>query len=142
MLPLAQRRGISLHLEPAADDAVVFADAEAIHQILTNLLENAIKYTPHGGKVTVRTRPLADDRIEISVTDTGMGIPAEDLARLFERFYRVDKARSKALGGTGLGLAIVKHLTHAHGGDVRVESKVDQGSTFSFSLSCKEFTAQ
>ncbi len=142
MLPLAQRKGISLHLEPAADVAVVFADAEAVHQILTNLLENAIKYTPNGGSVTVRTQPISGDRLEISVSDTGMGIPAEDLARLFERFYRVDKARSKALGGTGLGLAIVKHLTHAHGGDVRVESKVDQGSTFAFSLSCKEFTPQ
>jgi signal transduction histidine kinase len=142
MLPLAQRKGIALHLESAPADALVYADAEAVHQILTNLLENSIKYTPEGRSVTVSTRPIAGDRIEISVSDTGIGIPSEDLSRLFERFYRVDKARSKALGGTGLGLAIVKHLTHAHGGEVRVESKVDKGSTFSFSLSCKEFTPQ
>jgi two-component system phosphate regulon sensor histidine kinase PhoR len=72
--------------------------------------------------------------VEFFVRDTGMGIPQEDLARLFERFYRVDKARSRALGGTGLGLAIVKHLTYAQGGEVRVESKTDRGSTFYFTL--------
>ena len=143
MQPLAQRKGIILRLEPAPADAVVFADAEAVHQILTNLLENAIKYTPDGGHVTVGARPNGVNRIEFFVQDTGMGIPAEDLSRLFERFYRVDKARSKALGGTGLGLAIVKHLTQAHGGDVRVESKVDKGSRFIFTLPIQEdVTAQ
>jgi two-component system phosphate regulon sensor histidine kinase PhoR len=134
MLPLAQRKKIALHLEPAPESAEVFADAEAVHQILTNLLENAIKYTPEGGTVTVGARVVDPDHVEFFVRDSGMGIPAEDLARLFERFYRVDKARSRALGGTGLGLAIVKHLTRAQGGDVRVESKVDKGSTFFFTL--------
>jgi two-component system phosphate regulon sensor histidine kinase PhoR len=134
MQPLARRKGITLHLVPAPDDAEVFADAEAVHQILTNLLENAIKYTPDGGSVTIGARPAEPARIEFFVQDTGIGIPPEDLARLFERFYRVDKARSRALGGTGLGLAIVKHLTRAQGGEVRVESHVDRGSTFFFTL--------
>lgn len=141
MLPLAQRKGISLTLEPVLADSIVYADAEAVHQILTNLLENAIKYTPAGGVVIVGARP-AGDQLEFFVRDSGLGIPQEDLPRLFERFYRVDKARSKALGGTGLGLAIVKHLTRVHRGDVRVESKADKGSTFYFTLSCKEFTPQ
>lgn len=138
MLPLAQRKGITLKVEPAPDSAThpaeVFADAEAVHQVLTNLLENAIKYTPDGGTVTVGARVLPNDFVEFFVRDTGMGIPQEDLIRLFERFYRVDKARSRALGGTGLGLAIVKHLTHSQGGEVRVESKTDRGSTFYFTL--------
>jgi signal transduction histidine kinase len=138
MQPLAQRKGISLILEPPPEDAQVFADSEAVHQILTNLLENAIKYTS-GGTVTVAAR--ADgDKVEFSVKDTGMGIPQEDLPRLFERFYRVDKARSKALGGTGLGLSIVKHLVQSQGGVVRVESRVDRGSTFYFTLPCRELT--
>ncbi|MEO5926683.1 MAG: ATP-binding protein [Bryobacteraceae bacterium] len=137
MLPLAQRKGISLVLEPLPD-AQVFADAEAVHQILTNLLENAIKYTS-SGTVTVGAKAIAD-KVEFSVQDTGMGIPSEDLPRLFERFYRVDKARSKALGGTGLGLSIVKHLVQTQGGDVRVESTVDRGSTFYFTLPCRELT--
>lgn len=141
MLPLAQRKQITLTLEPVPEDATVFADAEAVHQILTNLLENAIKYTPDGGTVTVGAR-RAGEQVEFFVRDSGLGIPPEDLSRLFERFYRVDKARSKALGGTGLGLAIVKHLTRVHHGDVRVESKVDRGSTFYFTLSCKEFTVE
>jgi len=140
MLPLAQRKGISLKLEPVPESVEVFADSEAVHQILTNLLENAVKYTPDGGAVTVGARML-EGRVEVFVRDTGMGIPPEDLSRLFERFYRVDKARSKALGGTGLGLSIVKHLAQAQGGDVRVESKVDKGSTFYFTLPNQDLTA-
>src|SRR5262249_45152032 len=112
----------------------VFCDAEAVHQILSNLLDNAIKYTSEGGRVTVGAKPIDGARIEFFVRDTGWGIPPEDVARLFERLYRVDKARSRALGGTGLGLAIVKHLARSQGGEVRVESKVDQGSTFFFTL--------
>jgi two-component system phosphate regulon sensor histidine kinase PhoR len=134
MQPLAARKGIVLKVEPAAESLEVFADAEAVHQILTNLLENAIKYTPDSGIVTVGACPSGSNHIEFFVRDSGMGIPPEDLARLFERFYRVDKARSRALGGTGLGLAIVKHLTRAQGGEVRVESRIDRGSTFYFTL--------
>jgi len=135
MRPLATPKNIHLVLDPASNDGDVFCDAEAFHQILSNLLENAIKYTPEGGTVTVGARLLApSSEVEFYVKDTGMGIPAEDLPRLFERFYRVDKARSRALGGTGLGLAIVKHLTRAQGGDIRVESKADKGSTFFFTV--------
>ena len=105
--------------------------------MLINLLDNAIKYTPDGGDVIVCAKPLVggEPRVEISVRDTGIGIPPEDLPRLFERFYRVDKARSREMGGTGLGLAIVKHLVLAHGGEIRVESEVGKGSTFHFTLS-------
>jgi len=139
MRPIAARRGVQLVLDRAPEDAEVFCDAEAVHQILTNLLDNAIKYTPDNGTVTVGARRLgaADDpggRIEFFVRDTGPGIPPDDLPRLFERFYRVDKARSRALGGTGLGLAIVKHLARSQNGEVRVESQVDKGSTFFLAL--------
>ncbi len=102
------------------------------------MLDNAIKYTPDGGRVTVGARPLDGPMVEIFIRDTGLGIPPQDLPRLFERFYRVDKARSRALGGTGLGLAIVKHLTRAQGGDVRVESQPDHGSTFYFTLPAQD----
>jgi two-component system phosphate regulon sensor histidine kinase PhoR len=144
MRPIAERRGIQLVLEPVQpESAEVFCDAEAVHQILTNLLDNAIKYTPDGGTVTVGAKQLGapgespgdlSGRVEFFVRDTGSGIPADDLPRLFERFYRVDKARSRALGGTGLGLAIVKHLARSQNGEVRVESQVDKGSTFFVSL--------
>jgi two-component system phosphate regulon sensor histidine kinase PhoR len=139
MRPIAERRGVQLVLDRAPEDAEVFCDAEAVHQILTNLLDNAIKYTPGAGTVTVGAKPLstpgdASGRVEFFVHDTGPGIPADELPRLFERFYRVDKARSRALGGTGLGLAIVKHLARSQGGEVRVESQVDKGSTFFFTL--------
>jgi two-component system phosphate regulon sensor histidine kinase PhoR len=135
MRPIAERRHIQLVLAPTQpENAEVFCDAEAVHQILTNLLDNAIKYTPDGGTVTVGAAADASSRIEFFVRDTGSGIPADELPRLFERFYRVDKARSKALGGTGLGLAIVKHLTRSQSGEVRVESQVDKGSTFFFTL--------
>ena len=115
-----------------------FCDSQAIYQILSNLLDNAVKYTPESGVIRVGSRPFTDasgvKRVEVFVSDTGSGIPPEDLPRLFERFYRVDKARSRELGGTGLGLAIVKHLVRAHGGEVRVESQLGQGSTFLFTL--------
>jgi two-component system phosphate regulon sensor histidine kinase PhoR len=144
MRPIAERRGIQLVLDPVEpENAEVFCDAEAVHQILTNLLDNAIKYTPDGGTVTVGAKQLGAPgeapgepagRVEFFVRDTGSGIPADDLPRLFERFYRVDKARSRALGGTGLGLAIVKHLARSQNGEVRVESQVDKGSTFFVTL--------
>ncbi|MEO8096694.1 MAG: ATP-binding protein [Acidobacteriota bacterium] len=135
MRPIAERRGIALNVELPGQGAEVFADAEAVHQILTNLLDNAIKYTPDHGTVTVGARAMEDaERVEFYVRDAGTGIPKEDLTRLFERFYRVDKARSRTLGGTGLGLAIVKHLARAQGGDVRVESTLNKGSIFYFTL--------
>jgi len=138
MRPIAARKEISLDLHPAPELTEVFCDSQALYQILSNLLDNAVKYTPEGGTIIVGSRPFTDadgvSRVEVLVRDTGAGIPPEDLPRLFERFYRVDKARSRELGGTGLGLAIVKHLVRAHGGEVRVESQLGQGSTFLFTL--------
>jgi two-component system phosphate regulon sensor histidine kinase PhoR len=133
MRVIAKKKAITLRLEPLARPTEVFCDSEAVHQILTNLLDNAIKYTPEGGHITVTVAENESDA-RIGVADSGIGIPADELPRLFERFYRVDKARSRALGGTGLGLAIVKHLALAQGGDVGVESVHLQGSTFWFSL--------
>ncbi|HCI44594.1 MAG TPA: hypothetical protein DE315_03570 [Candidatus Omnitrophica bacterium] len=108
-------------------------DEAAIAQVLFNLVENAVKYNKAGGSVTVGARETPRS-IEVSVSDTGIGIPQEDIPRIFERFYRVDKARSRDLGGTGLGLSIVKHIIQAHGGDITVESKPGAGSTFRFTL--------
>ncbi len=133
MRPMAEKKSLSLAVEPVSGDAVVYCDYEATFQILTNLLDNAVKYTPEGGNIVVGARAL-NGLIEVSVRDSGIGIPGEDLPRLFERFYRVDKARSRELGGTGLGLAIVKHLVRAQGGEVRVESEPGRGSVFSFTL--------
>ena len=108
---------------------IVQADHDRLVQILINLVDNAVKYTPAGGSVTVRARPTVRGRIELSVSDTGVGIPRADLPRITERFYRVDKARSRELGGTGLGLAIVKHLVLAHGGDLGIDSEEGRGTT-------------
>ena len=132
--PVARKKRIVISLDFADEACEVFCDSESVHQIMSNLLDNAIKYTPEGGRIHVSAAPAPGGMIEISVRDTGIGIPREDLGRLFERFYRVDKARSRELGGTGLGLAIVKHLARAHGGDVRVESEIGKGSAFAFTL--------
>lgn len=111
----------------------LLADPEALHKMLANLLDNAVKYTPEGGVIVIRATVLGT-HCEIAVKDTGVGIPKKDLPHIFERFYRVDKARSRELGGTGLGLAIVKHLSQAQGGDVRVESELERGSQFYLTL--------
>jgi two-component system phosphate regulon sensor histidine kinase PhoR len=110
------------------------ADANRLDQVLANLVDNAIKYGRTGGKVSIGGKKLDDGRLEIFVQDDGPGIPAEALDRVFERFYRVDKARSRDQGGTGLGLSIVKHIVQAHGGEVRVESELGKGATFFFTL--------
>lgn len=113
-------------------DAKVYADARRLEQMLTNLVENAIKFNRENGTVTIRWETGAGDKI--IVEDSGEGIPAQHLERLFERFYRVDRARSRELGGTGLGLAIVKHLARAHGGEVSVTSELGKGSVFLIEL--------
>ena len=133
MQPMADKQGIRLEMAYASPTTEVFCDSEAMHQILANLVDNALKYTAAGGTITLGAREDPEN-VEVRVADTGVGIPDEDLPRLFERFYRVDKARSRELGGTGLGLAIVKHLTRAMGGDVRVESALEKGSTFYFTV--------
>ena len=113
----------------------VICDPKLIEQALINLLDNAIKYTPAGGKVRVGTRSAeGTERLTIYVEDTGIGIPSEDLGRIFERFYQVDKGRARALGGTGLGLAIVRHIAEVHGEQVTVQSTLGAGTTFSFEL--------
>jgi two-component system, OmpR family, sensor histidine kinase VicK len=108
-------------------------DEDKITQVLDNIISNAIKYSPQGGKITFRVRELADEII-VSVSDEGVGIPKADLAKVFERFYRVDKARSRKLGGTGLGLAIAKEVVIAHGGTIWAESKEHKGTTIFFTL--------
>jgi two-component system phosphate regulon sensor histidine kinase PhoR len=113
-------------------DTRVFADPHRLVQMLTNLIDNAIKFNREGGSVSVKYERRGDDRI--IVEDTGEGIPAHHLDRLFERFYRVDRARSRELGGTGLGLAIVKHLVKAHSGEVTVESRFGEGTQFTIEL--------
>jgi len=135
--PIAQKRNIAVHLSPAPKEAEVWCDHEAVSQILSNLLDNAIKYTPPGGQITLGATTQGRS-VEVYVRDSGIGIPPEELPRLFERFYRVDKARSRELGGTGLGLSIVKHLVAAHGGSARVESQLNLGSTFYFTLPMDE----
>lgn len=119
---------LTLNLPPRP--ALVRAEAEGLTQIVENLVNNAIKYTPEGGSITVTLSADLAGLAQLSVTDTGIGIPAEHLERIFERFYRVDKARSRELGGTGLGLAIVKHLVAAMHGEIGVESTLGRGSTF------------
>ncbi len=116
-------------------DIVVRADEARLEQVLSNLVDNAIKYGREGGDVVIRSRALTENEIEVSVRDDGPGLPSEALERVFERFYRVDKARSRDQGGTGLGLAIVKHIVQSHGGRVWAESKPGQGAAFCFTLS-------
>ncbi|MBN2003384.1 MAG: HAMP domain-containing protein [Anaerolineae bacterium] len=130
--PQAERKGITLAVTLPQDLPHVHADAKRIHQVIGNLIHNAIKFTPEGGAVTVSARSGETDEVIISVSDTGSGIPAGDLPRIFERFYKVDHARTK--GGTGLGLAIAKHIVQSHGGRIWVESVEGKGSTFHFSL--------
>jgi two-component system phosphate regulon sensor histidine kinase PhoR len=127
----ASSRGITLRNKVTAD-TLIFVDPRRLEQMLNNLVDNAIKFNRDGGSVTIECQ--AGTRTRILVKDTGEGIPAQHLERLFERFYRVDRARSRDMGGTGLGLAIVKHLARAHGGEVRVTSELGQGSTFEIEL--------
>ncbi|MCY4586935.1 MAG: ATP-binding protein [Bryobacterales bacterium] len=128
-----KKKQIRITVEPVEEGLQVDCDSEAIRQVLLNLMDNATKYTSQGGSINLGAFLVGDD-VCFFVRDTGIGIPQEHIPRLFERFYRVDKARSRALGGTGLGLAIVKHLVLAHDGQVRVESEVGKGSTFYFQL--------
>jgi two-component system phosphate regulon sensor histidine kinase PhoR len=115
-------------------ELTAMADANRLEQVLANLVDNAIKYGRAAGTVTVGGRKDDVDKIEIFVQDDGPGIPAEALDRVFERFYRVDKARSREQGGTGLGLSIVKHIVQNHGGKVWVKSDSGKGATFFFTL--------
>ncbi len=128
----AQKAGVHLS-NTVRPPLVVPADRDEMAQVLVNLLDNAITYTPRDGSVTLSATETAA-AITLSVSDTGIGILSHDIPRLFERFYRADKARSRASGGTGLGLSIVKHIVEGHGGSVGVESEYNRGSTFTITL--------
>ena len=135
LAPQAETKRISLDLELTPDLPPVYADEDRAIQVLTNLTGNALQYTPEGGRVTISASRV-NNEIQISIRDTGMGIPAEHLSHIFDRFYRVDKSRSRqAGGGSGIGLTIARALVEAHGGRIWVESDGDgRGSTFSFTL--------
>lgn len=130
----AEKKSIDLKFKVDQKDPVyVKADFQRIYQVMINLIMNALKYTKKDGTVTIDIQP-EEDMIKLTVEDNGRGIPPEDLNRIFERFYRVEKSRSKEKGGTGLGLSIVKHIMEAHGSSIQVESVVNKGSSFWFSL--------
>ena len=132
--PRAKAGTVALTTELAAGLPLVKADHDRLAQILINLVDNAVKYTPAGGSVRLAAREKSGGWVEVVVADSGVGIPASDLPRITERFYRVDKARSRELGGTGLGLAIVKHLVYAHGGELGIDSELGRGTTVRFTL--------
>lgn len=127
-------KGLTISVDIPQKGIKVLADEARLAQVVLNLLDNAVKYTPENGSIVIRAM-TGDKLVQFDVIDTGIGIPEEDLPRIFERFYRVDKARSRDQGGTGLGLSIVKHIVQAHGGDVWVSSVLNQGTTFSFTFS-------
>ena len=129
----ANKMNISLHLDNEATSAILYADKNKIQQVFMNLISNSIKYGKDNGNTKVRLFDMSDKML-IEVADDGIGISENALERLFERFYRVDKNRSREIGGTGLGLAIVKHIVEAHHQTINVRSTIDIGSTFSFIL--------
>ena len=136
----AEKKEISLVFDQDYQDSImVNVDRERIQQVLTNLVDNSIKYGKQSGTTEVAINQLSEDRCLVRITDNGEGIEQEHMGRLFERFYRVDKSGSRAVGGSGLGLAIVKHLIEAHGEKIYVESQFGVGSEFSFTL---EYTKQ
>lgn len=136
--PRAQERRMSLLNE--LPELTARADADRLQQVLANLVDNAIKYGRPGGSITLGGHFLDAHRLQLSVRDDGPGLPPESVSRIFERFYRVDKARSREAGGTGLGLSIVKDIIQAHGGEVWAESQPGQGATFCFTLPRAELT--
>jgi two-component system phosphate regulon sensor histidine kinase PhoR len=129
----ADRQDVHLEADVPADLPPVRGDDERLGQMLVNLLHNAVKFSPSGSTVTVHARATGDD-VVVSVEDRGIGIPAADIGRVFERFYKVDKARVRGKGGTGLGLAIVRHIAEGHGGRAWVESTEGEGATFSVAI--------
>jgi two-component system phosphate regulon sensor histidine kinase PhoR len=132
MKPLADKKNIQLLLGAVNEKLQLFGDKTKLKQVFVNLITNAIKYT-EAGSVSILVEEKENFAI-IIIRDTGIGIPTEDIPRIFERFFRVDKARSRSVGGTGLGLAIVKHIIEAHGSRVEVKSEQRKGSEFSFQL--------
>ncbi|HEY0510460.1 MAG TPA: ATP-binding protein, partial [Thermoanaerobaculia bacterium] len=129
LAPTAREKRVEIEQLQEEPVPPVQGDAGNLERLLLNLLDNAIKYNRPDGRITVRVGRCGGDAV-LEVSDTGIGIPAESIPRIFERFYRVDKGRAREEGGTGLGLAIVKHIAQAHGGQVDVESRIGRGSTF------------
>jgi two-component system sensor histidine kinase VicK len=115
------------------DLAPAYADRDRVNQVLDNLIGNAIKFSPQGGTITLRLED-AGEMLQVSVSDSGIGIPQDQIERIFERFYQVDGSATRKFGGAGLGLAIVKRIVEAHGGRIWASSRLGQGSTFSFTL--------
>jgi two-component system sensor histidine kinase VicK len=128
------QKSISIQLIVERDIGEVLLDRDQIDQVLDNLVSNSIKYTPEGGAIVVRARKTERDWLEISVQDNGIGIPRKDLSRIFDRFYRVDKARSRNMGGTGLGLSIAREIVKAHGGSISLDSELNKGTRVAFTL--------
>lgn len=129
-----EKTGISLLVEPELDLPAIRADQVRLEQVVCNLLDNAIKFSPDGGQVTLRAARLDDGKVQISVADQGIGIPEEELPRIYRRFYQVDSSRTRRFGGQGLGLAITKRIVELHGGNIRAESQVGKGTTFHVTL--------
>jgi two-component system sensor histidine kinase VicK len=129
-----REKGVSLAVILPEENCPVFLDKDKIRQVLLNLLENAYKFTPAGGEIVIRVFPAAEGRVCVAIRDTGAGIPLEEQERVFERFYRVDKTRSRESGGTGLGLPIAKQIIEAHGGNIALKSKPGKGTEMKFCL--------
>ena len=123
----AEEKKHKLELICAENTPTIYADKDSIEQIVINILTNSIKYTPEGGLIRIYAGPI-QDRVYIKVIDNGIGIPQKDLGRIFERFYRVDKARSRKMGGTGLGLSIVKEMVDGNNGTINIDSKLNEGT--------------
>src|SRR5262249_30393905 len=141
----ASREGVHLDVQPSEGLPKLLGDHDRLHQVMVNLLDNAIKYTPRGGHVTASAKTATlngggktTPAVALAIADTGEGIPERDIARLTERFYRVDRARSRELGGTGLGLAIVKHIVQLHQGSLKIESRVGVGTTVTVTIPATE----
>jgi signal transduction histidine kinase len=134
LVPQAENRQVRLEVEASRDIPYVRVDRDRIEQVLVNLLDNAIKYSRPGGKIIINLAEVERSQVKVSVQDEGIGISAGELARIGERFYRADKARSRAEGGSGLGLAIARSLVEAHGGQLWLESEEGQGTVVNFTL--------
>ncbi|HPW40698.1 MAG TPA: ATP-binding protein [Bacillota bacterium] len=133
----AKQKNQSLSFEAIGELCEINGDKDRIEQVIINIISNAIKYTPENGSIKVTAKRLKDS-VEIRIADSGIGIPKDDLPRLFERFYRVDKARSRSMGGTGLGLSIAKNIVEAHKGSIRIESEYGKGSEVIINFPCEE----